>query len=352
MGGFSDGGAGTDQVFRYDNNLGVWTPRARMPFPTSNHCAVYFQPENRVYVFGGELEIPYDYVQIYDVGRDSWSYRFMPHADYGMSAAVLDDSIYVAFGAEHPGLFFRYHPNTDDWAPRARSPDSAHNGAMCSLDGKIYYAGGWDSLKVFRRYDPGNNVWTRLPDLPQGRHGLGLIALAGHIYMVGGGQRWNTGADCRDVYVFDPDSNCWHYDSRTHDLHIAGAYGTYTYSPNAYLFAVCGYSTNACEVGHRLVAGIGSGSSDHLRPRALNTYPNPFRMQTTISLQPGISTSRELRIYSAAGRMVNSFLFPGLPGSSFPPLVWSGCDSTGFSLPAGTYILTYGRERLTVCRLD
>jgi len=317
-----------DSLFRFDVYHNTWTALRNMPFPTSNHCAVFFPPENRIYVFGGSEQVSYDYVQVYDIIRDSWTVRYMPYPDYGMSAAVVTESIFVVFGQELPRRLYRYYPHTDNWAQRAMLPDTAYQGAMCAVAGKVYYAGGWDSLRVFRRYDPQTNAWSDLPDLPQGRHGLSLLPVGKRIYLVGGGQRWNTQGDFRNVYCFDVDSGYWRYDSRMPENHIAGAFGSGVALTLNWLYASGGYS------------GTGLTDAAWLPSIGIKEVPRAAPVSAGISCQPSPFTHR----LTIAARGQSSIDVLNISGQTVVRLtpesgvaVWNSAES-----PAGVYLVRSG----------
>ncbi len=340
MGGYRTP-ATLDSLFRLDVYHNTWTALRNMPFPTSNHCAVFFPPENRIYTFGGTQTISYDYVQVYDVRTDSWTVRYMPYPDYGMAAAVVAESIYVVFGYELPRRFYRYHPATDMWAQRALLPDTAYQGAMCAVDGKVYYAGGWDSLRVFRQYEPQTNTWSDLPDLPQGRQGLSLLPVGRRIYLVGGGQRWNTQADCRDVYCFDVDSGYWRYDSRMPGNHIAGAFGTGVALTLNWLYACGGYNgTSLADVAWLPSVGLSEGPGRRTAGARLVCRPNPFTAQLAVTTPD----RGPLDIIDVCGRTVARLV----PESG--KVTWNGADFAGRVVPAGVYVVRSGSGTALVRR--
>jgi N-acetylneuraminic acid mutarotase len=74
------------------------------------------------------------------------------------------------------------------------------------LDERIYVFGGETSTSVFddtERYDPASNGWSALAALPTARHGLAAAALHGRIYVIGGGPRAGL-AQTAIVEVFIP----------------------------------------------------------------------------------------------------------------------------------------------------
>ncbi|MBM3315749.1 T9SS type A sorting domain-containing protein, partial [candidate division WOR-3 bacterium] len=306
--------------------------------PTSNHCAVFFPPENRIYVFGGSEQVSYDYVQVYDIIRDSWTVRYMPYPDYGMSAAVVAESIFVVFGQELPRRLYRYYPHTDNWAQRAMLPDTAYQGAMCAVAGKVYYAGGWDSLRVFRGYDPQTNAWSDLPDLPQGRHGLSLLPVGRRIYLVGGGQRWNTQYDYRNVYCFDVDSGYWRYDSRMSANHIAGAFGSGVALTLNRLYACGGYSgTNLTDAAWLPSIGIGEGPRSVPAAAGITCQPNPFTHRLAIAAPD----HKPVDVSDVSGQAVIRLT----PESG--TAVWNCSES-----PAGIYLVRSGTATALVRRVS
>lgn len=64
-------------------------------------------------------------------------------------------------------------------------------------------------------------------------------------------------------------------------------------------------------------------------PRALAAFPNPFQLETRISVPAG---SREVRIFDAAGRLVRSIQGEG-------DVRWDGRNEAGLATPVGVYFV-------------
>jgi len=75
-----------------------------------------------------------------------------------------------------------------------------------------------------------------------------------------------------------------------------------------------------------------------------SAYPNPFRCQTIIYLgKVQNAESKELNIYDASGRLVNSFAIRNTPYA----IRWSGTDQTGRAVPPGVYFATLSTDKKT-----
>jgi len=101
-----------------------------------------------------------------------------------------------------------------------------------------------------------------------------------------------------------------------------------------YYFAANGLRSNLVPNRGLIYIGIGEESGNAASATYLNITPNPFRGQTTInySIERG-AEGRELNIYDATGRLVNSFALRNTPSA----IRWSGTDHAGRTLPPGVY---------------
>ncbi len=91
--------------------------------------------------------------------------------------------------------------------------------------------------------------------------------------------------------------------------------------------------------GNAFVALFGFGFSDiddpiTTPPLGLRVYPNPFRLETQISLDKSLSDNTDLKIYNQRGQLIHSLQY-----QTDAPIRWNGCDLHGKSVPAGIYFL-------------
>ena len=114
-----------------------------------------------------------------------------------------------------------------------------------------------------------------------------------------------------------------------------------------------GYSLDAVEALNH-ATGVEQGSPESVPyVLSLTSYPNPFRIRTTISLScPAGSTGhpRSLSIYDISGRLVRilSSHAPRPPRLTPYEYVWDGTDYRGRSLPGGVYFYRFDSPQFTV----
>lgn len=106
--------------------------------------------------------------------------------------------------------------------------------------------------------------------------------------------------------------------------------------------------TNVFELGTpvRIVAIIPLASSEHSRTGSLSStgvsapvaYPNPFNPSTTISYEVPVAGMVNLRIYDAAGRLIDT-VDTGAKQPGQHTAVWDGCDTTGVPAASGVYFV-------------
>jgi hypothetical protein len=72
-------------------------------------------------------------------------------------------------------------------------------------------------------------------------------------------------------------------------------------------------------------------------PVTMYAHPNPFQDRINFSVVHGV-TSKELKIYDSAGRMVKILFLP-TAYSLLPTVVWDGSDQSGRPVPPGVYFV-------------
>lgn len=121
VGGYN-GTSGTngplDTLYRYNPATNTWNALRPLPYPVSNHCAVYHPGRNRIYVVGGLMAggSYAAYNQEYDIAADTWRIRAaLPRACYGTAGAAFGDSILVVCGDPYQGETYRYDIGANTW---------------------------------------------------------------------------------------------------------------------------------------------------------------------------------------------------------------------------------------------
>jgi hypothetical protein len=170
-----------------------------------------------------------------DAGAAGWRAEpSLPVALQEISAAVIDDRIYVAGGFEGLTVVDTvriYDPRTGEWSTGPALPARLHHLALVALDGDLYSLGGMspggfsavDDAYVLRA---GASAWEAIAPLPAPRAAMAAGAIDGRIY-VGAGQ--GRGGDLiAEALEYDPAENTWTERAAMGDPreHVAGfAYG-------------------------------------------------------------------------------------------------------------------------------
>jgi N-acetylneuraminic acid mutarotase len=219
LGGFeSTSSVTTAAVERYDLRRDRWKRLRDMPLALNHTTAVAYR--GRVYVHGGYasgLEQPTRALLRYDPQRDRWrrlAASAVPRAAH--AAAVIDDHLYVAAGANDSGSLRSlevYSFASDRWTsgPRLRGPARNHTGGVAS-GGRFYVVAGRDvaNFSAVERYDPRRRHWSMLPPLRTARGGIAAVRLGdGRIVVFGGEQLTPGGTTIASVELFDPRRGRW-----------------------------------------------------------------------------------------------------------------------------------------------
>jgi N-acetylneuraminic acid mutarotase len=210
-------------VEAYDPATDLWTTKAAMPnarlYPA---CAVV---NGKIYAMGGDLhglpglQNPLSIVHEYDPATDTWTRKAdMPTARWGLSAAVVDEKIYVlggytVFGGAALTVLEIYDPATDTWETKAAMPTPRGWFTTSVVDGKIFAIGAaqppsgpW--LATVDMYDPLTDTWSPKANMPTARGAMASSAVDGLIYAVGG----RSGSPLMTLSIveeFDPVTDTW-----------------------------------------------------------------------------------------------------------------------------------------------
>jgi hypothetical protein len=103
--------------------------------------------------------------------------------------------------------------------------------------------------------------------------------------------------------------------------------------------------------GMKGVVVVGSGGVNETPgPResvtGAESYPNPFRTATTIRFAPSASTSSEVRVFDASGKLIRT-----LQAAHSTSVTWDGKDSRGQEAGPAVYFCRYGSGALAVTKL-
>ena len=146
-----------------------------------------------IIIFTGFFAIPVD---VKGIENSTWTLgEEMLTNRTEITAAVLDDKIYVIGGADYKAdgavnTVEIYDPNTDQWTNGAPLPYDLDHAPSVVYDGKIYVVGGFLQGKITTDkmliYDPTTNQWAEGTPLPEPRCCHIAEVINGTIYTISG----------------------------------------------------------------------------------------------------------------------------------------------------------------------
>jgi len=185
-GGFNFTSGTLDILNGYDPATDTWIPLASMLQATAAASAVYYPPNNQIYVFGGvdpDSGIVYDTTQVYDIDSNTWTLRTpMPGVRFAMASGYnsTNGKIYLVSGynaysaSSAQADTWEYDPVADTFTPKTDFPHPAGGTASGVINGHLYVAGGRDAANVVLDlvwdYDIGTDTWTQRNNMPSGEN--------------------------------------------------------------------------------------------------------------------------------------------------------------------------------------
>jgi len=219
-----------------------------------------------------------------------------------MSAAVVDDTIYVVGGSYDICDCCAYDPANPGsaWQLRTPMPVGAAYVSTTVYNGLVYTFGGgvgpstssWTALSDVRAYDPKTNQWTAKKPMPTPRFGLQTYLVGDSIYAIGGSQAYGT--SLATVEVYHPLTDTWQQRPPLPQAVVghSGAVVKDSLSGTVTLYRlyVIGGTSNwttmlnqVWEYDLQLVTSAPEHSSQLPKEFVLEqNYPNPFNPTTTI----------------------------------------------------------------------
>src|SRR2546423_216617 len=172
-------------VNRYDPATNTWTPLADMPQAAVMATAVYYPPNNKIYVFGGEDGVSgtnYNITRIYDIATNTWTTGpNMPDVRSFAAGGFIPATgkMYIISGY-NTGQVTSAQPNTYAYDPVANTwqdltgtlpfPHPAGGFAFGVINNKLYIAGGRDAantiINLTWEFDPVAGTYTAKTDEP------------------------------------------------------------------------------------------------------------------------------------------------------------------------------------------
>jgi N-acetylneuraminic acid mutarotase len=207
---------------RFDPVSNTWTLLAPMPDAVFLASAVYSPINNKVYVFGGEVDFGLlsAATRIYDIATNTWSAGAnMPDVRSLMASGYYNGKIYLIAGYS-TGLVHDAQTQVWEYDPIAntfnttRMPYPNANGTGGSgfgvINGHFYVAGGQDAnsvvLNLLYDYDIAANTWTPRANLPAPINDPGSGVVNGQLWLFGGQRPYmNTNASI----FYDPSCDAW-----------------------------------------------------------------------------------------------------------------------------------------------
>lgn len=203
---FSTGGVvGNFEV--YDGS--TWSSLAPLPTATATTLAVYWQPTDSIYAFGGQNPIggaALVVLQVYSVVAGTWSTGPpLPEGRDQMGGGALGGAIHLVGGYPDGNIAnarttnWRFNPAAGTYTPRAPLPEGVGGPASAVSGDTLYIIGGRNGTSnqkstVFA-YDVVADSWSSRAPLPVAVNGAVAVAVpapgsdpcAGDIIVAGGG---------------------------------------------------------------------------------------------------------------------------------------------------------------------
>lgn len=225
VGGFSSDAGDwipTNKLFIYDTVADKWTQGR--PMPTARGALTADFVGDTLFAIGGQQSSDIVSSEIlntneaYDPVTDSWTtMKPMPTSRHHAASSVMDGKIYVVGGRTVAGSSMInlnvnevYDPKANDWVTLEPMPTKRSGISAASLNNSIFIFGGEDAGGVDPRtynnneeFSPITGKWVSKQSLPTARHGLSAIAVENKIYVIGGGPQAGLSVSGANE-VFDP----------------------------------------------------------------------------------------------------------------------------------------------------
>jgi hypothetical protein len=175
-----------DAVYRYNPATNSWDAMASMPQAVAFGVAVYYPPENKIYVFGGMVDIfsgdNTNVTQIYDIASNTWTQGAnMPDVGSFMAGGYVPGAgnIYIISGY-NTGFIesaqdrtWAYDPVANSWTDLTATvsfPHPAGGFAYGVINNKVYLSGGRDAnnanINLTWEFDPSGPAYTPKANRP------------------------------------------------------------------------------------------------------------------------------------------------------------------------------------------
>jgi N-acetylneuraminic acid mutarotase len=170
-----------DALYRYNPGTNSWDTMASLPQAVAFGVAVYYPPGNKIYVFGGMIDIDTgdntNVTQIYDIPSNTWTQGAnMPDVGSFMAGGYVPGpaKIYLISGY-NTGFIdsaqdrtWAYDPVANSWTDLTATvsfPHPAGGFAFGVINNKVYLSGGRDAnndnINLTWEFDPSVPAYTK-----------------------------------------------------------------------------------------------------------------------------------------------------------------------------------------------
>ncbi|MDQ3968436.1 MAG: galactose oxidase [Thermoproteota archaeon] len=198
-----------------------WTDGAPMPTPRTEVTAAVL--EDDIYVIGGVDESGQvtDIVEVYNIANNTWSKAAAPLPEplHHTASASYSGKIYVVGGYTAAGSLsdrspsnrlFIYDPVQNSWQEGNPMPTARGALNVNFVNGTLYAIGGYSDrpLNSNEAYDPSSDTWTSKALMPTARHHAGSAVVDDKIFVIGG--RISDSSENLSVNeAYDPEQDIW-----------------------------------------------------------------------------------------------------------------------------------------------
>ena len=214
----------------YDPSTDTWTRLADLPYPIDMMARraegrmwlAAAAHGGRIYTFGGANvngEVR-DTIDAYDIASDTWTAGVarLPRPVCGLSAATIDDTIYLFGGATTTDPYavetyvddcYAFDPETLAITPIAPLPLPRFKTSAFPIEGGVLVLGGISATGSLNAqiYRPSEDSWDRLESVFWERRFWGAAELDGALFLVAGRDEHAVSSGTVDVWV--PQLGAW-----------------------------------------------------------------------------------------------------------------------------------------------
>jgi N-acetylneuraminic acid mutarotase len=200
-----------------------WTNGSPMPTARTEISAALL--DDKIYVVAGQTKQELtNIVEVYDPVSDKWSNDVAPlpialdhsaMAAYNGKLYLVGGFLEAQEGEDKPptNLLFIYDPVINKWLEGEPMPTARGGLVAHFINGTLYAVGGsltdrTDPLNLNEAYNPATNTWEERSPMPTPRHHMTSEVVDGKLYVVGGREtRVPSSLNVNEMY--DPENDRW-----------------------------------------------------------------------------------------------------------------------------------------------